>query len=135
MDVAAGCSHFVNPWTVVQIVTYAKAHGAPAIVNTGGASALGQMLLRLCRQEGVPLLSVVRTDAQVRIQPPSDPFIASCRVPRLYVHGQYLRAVAKQLTSTLSVYAVGFILLGTQSRLGMPIPPECDSPQHSPSPP
>ena len=62
---AEGCGHFVNPWTAVQIVTYAKAYAAPAIVNTGGASALGQMLVRLCKQEDVPLLSVVRTEAQV----------------------------------------------------------------------
>lgn len=76
MDVADGCGHFVNPWTVVQIVTYAKAHGAPAIVNTGGASALGQMLVRLCQQEGVKLLSVVRTEAQVRTQPRSNTHVA-----------------------------------------------------------
>lgn len=67
MNVADGCGHFVNPWTVVQIITYAKAHGAPAIVNTGGASALGQMLVRLAAQEGVALLSVVRTGAQAAV--------------------------------------------------------------------
>jgi NADPH:quinone reductase-like Zn-dependent oxidoreductase len=59
-----GASAFVNPLTALCIIDAMKRDGHTALVHTAAASNLGQMLLRLCLQDGISLINVVRTQAQ-----------------------------------------------------------------------
>jgi len=62
-----GASLFVNPMTAQGFVNTMRAEGHEALVHTAAASNLGQMLAKLCLKEGVPLVAIVRNDAQAKI--------------------------------------------------------------------
>lgn len=62
-----GAAAFVNPLTALGFVETMRREGHNAIVHTAAASNLGQMLVRLCREEGVPLVNIVRSAEQVRL--------------------------------------------------------------------
>ena len=64
---ADGASMFVNPLTALAFVETMRAEGHSAIVHTAAASNLGQMLVKICLADGVPLVNVVRSDAQAAI--------------------------------------------------------------------
>ena len=64
---AQGAALTVNPMTALGFVETARAEGHSAIVHTAAASSLGQMLQRVCAQDGVPLVNIVRSDDQVRL--------------------------------------------------------------------
>ena len=64
---AQGASAFVNPLTALSMVETLKREGHTALVHTAAASALGQMLVRICRADGVPLVNVVRSAEQVSL--------------------------------------------------------------------
>jgi NADPH:quinone reductase len=58
-----GASSFVNPMTVLGMVETMRMEGHTALVHTAAASNLGQMLNRLCIEEQIPLVSIVRKRA------------------------------------------------------------------------
>jgi NADPH2:quinone reductase len=60
-----GASSFVNPMTALSFVETMRAEGHRALVHTAAASSLGQMLVKICAADGVPLVNVVRRPAQV----------------------------------------------------------------------
>jgi NADPH:quinone reductase-like Zn-dependent oxidoreductase len=60
---AAAC--FVNPLTALGMVETMTAEGHSAIVHTVGASNLGKMLQRICRDDGVGLVNIVRKPEHV----------------------------------------------------------------------
>ncbi len=60
-----GAMSTINPLTAIAFLEIAKKGGHKAIVLTAAASALGQMVNRLGRSEGVKVINVVRRDAQV----------------------------------------------------------------------
>lgn len=62
-----GAMSAINPLTASAFVEIAKKGGHKAIVLTAAASALGQMVNRLGRSEGVQVINVVRRDAQVEL--------------------------------------------------------------------
>lgn len=64
---AQGAALTVNPMTALGFVETARAEGHSAIVHTAAASSLGQMLQRICAQDGVPLVNIVRSDDQLRL--------------------------------------------------------------------
>lgn len=64
---ADGASSFVNPLTALAMVETMRNEGHKAIVHTAAASNLGQMLLKLCEKDGVPLVNVVRRADQARV--------------------------------------------------------------------
>ena len=64
---ADGAAMFVNPLTALAFVETMKLEGHKAIVHTAAASNLGQMLQKICRADGVPLVNVVRSAAQAEI--------------------------------------------------------------------
>ncbi len=68
-DISAeqGAGTFVNPLTVLGFVETMRADGFTGIVHTAAASNLGQMLVKLCASEGIPLVNVVRSDEQAAI--------------------------------------------------------------------
>lgn len=60
-----GASMFVNPLTALGFVETARTEGHRAIIHLAAASNLGQMLQRICRADGVPLINIVRSKSQV----------------------------------------------------------------------
>jgi NADPH:quinone reductase len=64
---AEGASAFVNPLTALGMVETLRSEGHKALVHTAAASNLGQMLNRICAQEGIDLVNIVRSDAQVAL--------------------------------------------------------------------
>lgn len=61
---AEGASCFVNPLTALGMVETMRREGHTGLVHTAAASNLGQMLVRLCAADGVPLVNVVRRPEQ-----------------------------------------------------------------------
>lgn len=55
-----GASAFVNPMTALGFVETAKMEGQSAILHTAAASNLGQMLVKICKEDGIPLVNIVR---------------------------------------------------------------------------
>lgn len=64
---AEGASCFVNPLTALGMVETMRLEGHTALVHTAAASNLGQMLQKICINEGVKLVNIVRNQAQVDI--------------------------------------------------------------------
>jgi len=60
-------SWFVNPMTVLGMLETMRLEGHTAIVHTAAASNLGQMLVKACKADGVPLVNIVRKPEQVKI--------------------------------------------------------------------
>jgi NADPH2:quinone reductase len=61
---AQGAAAFVNPLTALGMVGTMRLEGHKALVHTAAASNLGQMLVKLCLAEGVPLVNIVRSAEQ-----------------------------------------------------------------------
>jgi NADPH:quinone reductase-like Zn-dependent oxidoreductase len=64
---AAGAACFVNPLTALGMVETMRREGHTALVHTAAASNLGQMLVKLCKKDGVPLVNVVRKPEQAEL--------------------------------------------------------------------
>jgi NADPH2:quinone reductase len=64
---AEGAASFVNPMTVLGMVETMRDEGHRALVHTAAASSLGRMLVRLCKEEAIPLVNVVRSPEQVEL--------------------------------------------------------------------
>ena len=62
---AASC--FVNPMTALGMLETLRREGHTALVHTAAASNLGQMLNRLCQNEGIPLVNIVRKAEQAEL--------------------------------------------------------------------
>jgi NADPH2:quinone reductase len=63
----AGASSFVNPLTALGMIETMRTEGHSALVHTAAASNLGQMLVKLCLEEAVPLVNIVRRPEQVEL--------------------------------------------------------------------
>ena len=66
-DPVDGASCFVNPLTALSMVEVMRMEGRTGLVHTAAASNLGQMLVRICRDDGVPLVNIVRRPEQAMI--------------------------------------------------------------------
>ena len=62
-----GASAFVNPMTALGFVETARMQGNDAMVHTAAASNLGQMLVKICQEDGMPLVNIVRRAEQVEL--------------------------------------------------------------------
>jgi len=62
-----GASCFVNPLTALGMTETMRREGHTALVHTAAASNLGQMLNRICLQDGIGLVNIVRSPAQAAI--------------------------------------------------------------------
>jgi NADPH:quinone reductase-like Zn-dependent oxidoreductase len=63
---AEGASWFVNPLTALGMTETMKREGHKALVHTAAASNLGQMLNKICLEDGIGLVNVVRSAAQAK---------------------------------------------------------------------
>src|SRR5262249_30640842 len=61
---AQGASSFVNPMTVLGMVETMRLENHVALVHRAAASTGGKMLNRLCIQEQIPLVNIVRRPEQ-----------------------------------------------------------------------
>jgi NADPH2:quinone reductase len=64
---AEGASSFVNPLTALCMIETLRGEGHTALVHTAAASNLGQMLNRICINEGIALVNIVRSQEQVEL--------------------------------------------------------------------
>jgi NADPH:quinone reductase-like Zn-dependent oxidoreductase len=62
-----GASSFVNPLTALGMFETMRREGHRGLVHTASASNLGQMLVKLCLEEDVPLVAIVRKPEQVEL--------------------------------------------------------------------
>jgi NADPH:quinone reductase len=62
-----GASSFVNPLTALGMLETMRREGHSALVHTAAASNLGQMLVKLCIADGVPLVNIVRKPEQEQL--------------------------------------------------------------------
>jgi NADPH:quinone reductase-like Zn-dependent oxidoreductase len=62
-----GASSFVNPMTALGFVESMRLEGFTGLVHAAAASNLGQMLVKICAADGIPLVNIVRSDAQAQI--------------------------------------------------------------------
>jgi NADPH:quinone reductase-like Zn-dependent oxidoreductase len=61
---AQGASPFVNPLTTLGMIGTMRMEGHTALAHTAAASNLGQMLVKLCKAEGIKLVNIVRSAEQ-----------------------------------------------------------------------
>ena len=62
---AEAASSFVNPLTALAFIETMKMENHTAIVHTAAASNLGQMLVKICKADDIPLVNIVRKQEQV----------------------------------------------------------------------
>lgn len=67
VSAAEGAAFFVNPMTALSLVETMRMEGYRGMVHTAAASVVGQMLVRICAADGVPLVNVVRSPQQVAL--------------------------------------------------------------------
>lgn len=62
-----GASCFVNPMTALGMTETMRMEGHKALVHTAAASNLGQMLNRICLDDGIDLVNIVRKPEQAEL--------------------------------------------------------------------
>ena len=62
---AEAASSFVNPLTALAFIETMKMENHTAIIHTAAASNLGQMLVKICKDDDIPLVNIVRKQEQV----------------------------------------------------------------------
>lgn len=58
---------FCNPMTALAITETVRLEGRTALIHTAAASNLGRMLVRICLEDGMPLVNVVRREEQAEL--------------------------------------------------------------------
>lgn len=100
-----GASSFVNPMTVLGMIETMRREGHTALVHTAAASNLGLMLNRLCIQEQIPLVNIVRKQADVeRLRSASAAHVCNSSAPDFTSD---LTAALRETGATLAFDAVG----------------------------
>ena len=64
---AEAASSFVNPLTALSFIETMKMENHTALVHTAAASNLGQMLVKICKDDGILLVNIVRKSEQVEL--------------------------------------------------------------------
>lgn len=62
-----GADAFVNPLTVLAMLESRRIEAYAGLVHTAAASNLGRMLVKVCLEDGVPLVNVVRRPEQAEL--------------------------------------------------------------------
>lgn len=55
-------SHFINPMTVILMLREVQKEGHKTVIHSVGASALGKMMIRLFKENGIKTINLVRRD-------------------------------------------------------------------------
>ena len=62
-----GASSFVNPMTALGFAETARMEGQTAMIHTAAASNLGQMLVKICQEDDIALVNIVRKAEHVEL--------------------------------------------------------------------
>lgn len=107
-----GASSFVNPMTALSFVETMRAEHHQAIVHTAAASNLGQMLVKICAADRVPLVNIVRRPAHVeQLRALGAEHVLDSSAPTF---GQDLVEAVAATGATLAFDAIGGGTLGAQ---------------------
>ncbi|MEO5843345.1 MAG: zinc-binding dehydrogenase [Caldimonas sp.] len=102
---AEGASSFVNPLTALGMTETMRREGHRALVHTAAASNLGQMLNRICIEDGIGLVNIVRKPEQERLlREQGAVLVVSTASPRF---GEELTEVLVATGATLAFDAIG----------------------------
>jgi NADPH2:quinone reductase len=100
-----GASSFVNPMTALGMVETMRLENHGALVHTAAASNLGQMLVRVCTEEKVPLVNIVRRPEQVDLlRSLGAVYVVNSAAPDFMAD---LTAALKETSATLAFDATG----------------------------
>ena len=108
---ADGASSFVNPMTVLGMVETMRLENHAALVHTAAASNLGQMLNRLCLEEQIPLVNIVRKQEQEELLRSAGATTCATRLPDFL---DDLTAALTETAATLAFDATGGGKLASQ---------------------
>jgi len=107
-----GASSFVNPMTVLGMVETMRMEGHTALVHTAAASNLGQMLNRLCVEEQIPLVNIVRKQADEELlRSAGATYVCNSAAPEF---AGDLTAALRETGATLAFDAIGGGKLASQ---------------------
>jgi NADPH:quinone reductase-like Zn-dependent oxidoreductase len=116
---ADGASSFVNPLTALGMVETMRSEGHSAIVHTAAASNLGQMLVRLCSEESIPLVSIVRKpDQAALLRDLGATYVVDISAPSFF---EDLTSALIATKATIAFDAIGGGKLGSQILTAMEI--------------
>ena len=108
----AGSSSFVNPMTALGMVETMRLEDHVALVHTAAASNLGQMLVRLCQEEQIQLVNIVRKPEQEELlRSAGAAFVCNSSSPEFMTD---LIAALTETGATLAFDAVGGGRLASQ---------------------
>jgi NADPH2:quinone reductase len=111
-DPADGASSYVNPMTVLGMVETMRREGHTALVHTAAASNLGQMLNRLCLEDGIALVNIVRTaEQEALLRAAGATYVCNSADPTF---ARDLTGALVATSATLAFDAVGGGRLGSQ---------------------
>ena len=100
-----GASSFVNPMTALGMVETMRLENHSALVHTAAASNLGQMLVRVCTEEKIPLVNIVRRPEQVDLlRSLGAVYVVNSAAPDFMAD---LTAALKETSATLAFDATG----------------------------
>jgi NADPH:quinone reductase len=109
---ADGASSFVNPMTALGMIETMQMEDHVALVHTAAASNLGQMLNRLCQEEEIPLVNIVRKPEQEELlRAAGAAFVCNSSKPEFM---DELTAALTQTGATLAFDATGGGKLASQ---------------------
>jgi len=112
-----GASSFVNPLTALGMLETMRREGHSGLVHTAAASNLGQMLVKLCISDGVPLVNVVRkTDQEELLRSLGAVHVCNSTSPSFATD---LTEALKATSATLAFDATGGGTLASQILNGM----------------
>jgi NADPH:quinone reductase-like Zn-dependent oxidoreductase len=107
-----GASWFVNPMTALGMVETMRLENHVALVHTAAASNLGQMLNRVCLQDQIPLVNIVRRAEQEELlRSAGATYVCNSTSPAFI---DELTAALKETGATLAFDATGGGRLASQ---------------------
>jgi NADPH:quinone reductase-like Zn-dependent oxidoreductase len=106
----AACS-FINPLTVLGMLTHVKNGNHKAVVHTAGASSIGKILIQSLEKEGLKSINIVRKQDQVEKLSKDFPYAVFLNSTAPDFQEQ-LTKHATELNATIAFEAVGGPLLG-----------------------
>jgi len=101
---------FINPMTVLMFKEVIKEGKHKACVQTAANSALGRMLIRICRLEGIPTINIVRSEQSAQVL--RDEGAENVLVSSAEDFAGALKALCTQFEATVAFDAVGGELTG-----------------------
>lgn len=117
VSAAEGASPFVNPMTALAMVETMRMENHKALIHTAAASNLGQMLVKLCLEEGVDLVNIVRSTEQAALlRGLGAKYVLDSTAPDFM---EQLVEALKATNATLAFDAIGGGKLASQLLTGM----------------